>query len=265
MSNIKDLILKRKNEFERSLPAYIKFENFCKAALLDISQNESLLESTQVSVLRSLVCAAQLGLMPSAITGEAYLVPYRNKKTHEYECKLIIGYKGFLKLLYQNKNIVSLEAETVFVNDEFYCEYGTNKKLIHKPAIKDRGEPVCYYSIVYFKGQYNQSAFKMMTIDEINEIMTMSQSSNSKMSPWQNNFNEMAKKTVIRRHMKLLPIVYEDYELSSKMQSAITIDEMSDIDLQPAVDVDIEDKLLTAEPKKVLADSLAREITNEAN
>ena len=77
--------------------------------------------------------------------GEAFLLPFSNKG--KLECSFQIGYKGLLNLAYRNPQMQIIQAEEVYMNDVFEYELGLNPKLIHKPALKERGELKCFYAV----------------------------------------------------------------------------------------------------------------------
>ena len=43
-------------------------------------------------------------------------------------------------MVYRNDNIQTVQAQCVYENDVFEYELGLEPKLVHKPAIKDKGE-----------------------------------------------------------------------------------------------------------------------------
>src|SRR5690348_17232438 len=70
----------------------IKPDTLIRLAVFEFSQNEWLRRCTPESVYGSLILAAQIGLEPGGIKGEAYLVPFKGK------CTLIPGWRGLVKL-----------------------------------------------------------------------------------------------------------------------------------------------------------------------
>ena len=115
-----------------------------------------------MSFLGALMNAAQLGLEPNTPLGQAYLIPYRNKG--KLECQFQIGYKGLIDMVYRNENIQTVQAQCVYENDDFQYELGLDPKLVHKPALKDRGTPektVLYENLIKtcFQQKYGQKRF----------------------------------------------------------------------------------------------------------
>lgn len=96
-------------------------------------------------------------------------------------------------------------------------EYGLNPKLIHRPATSDRGEPVYFYGL--FKTQNGGYGYSCMSKEDMDSFArTYSKAFGSSYSPWQTNYEEMAKKTVIKQALKYAPI-------STEFQRALSTDE----------------------------------------
>ena len=148
--------------------------------------------------------AAQLGLEPNTPLGEAYLIPFRNHGT--LECQFQVGYKGMISLAHRSGLYV--QAHEVHENDEFDVEYGLDPKLVHKPVFKDRGNVVAYYGM--WKDKDGNFGFEVMSREDIeSHARKYSQSYGKGFSPWKTNFDEMAKKTVIKKALKYAPLTTE--------------------------------------------------------
>ncbi len=77
---IKDWIKAMEPEIKKALPSVITPERFTRMALTAISVNPKLAECTPQSFMGALMNAAQLGLEPNTPLGQAYLIPYENKR-----------------------------------------------------------------------------------------------------------------------------------------------------------------------------------------
>ena len=193
-------------EIKKALPSVITPERFTRMVLSAISVNPKLASCTPKSFLGAMMSAAQLGLEPNTPLGQAYLIPYNNKGTLEVQFQ--IGYKGLLDLAYRSGEVDIIQAHIVYENDTFECEYGLNPTLKHIPADSKKGEPVKVYAV--FRTKTGGFGFEVMSMDEIREhAAKYSQTYGSKYSPWTNNFEEMAKKTVLKKVLKYAPIKSE--------------------------------------------------------
>jgi len=200
---MKDYVTVMMPEIKKALPNTITPERFSRIVLSAISNNKQLQQCTPNSFLAGMMNAAQLGLEPNTPLGQAYLIPYKNKGT--LEAQFQIGYKGLIDLAYRSGQVKTIYAEEVYENDEFEYELGLEPKLVHKPAIKDRGEVIYYYAV--FKLVNGGEGFTVMSKEDITRHMNrFSKAANAGFSPWQTNFSEMAKKTVIKKVLKYAPL-----------------------------------------------------------
>lgn len=202
---IKDYITVMKPEIAKALPSTITPERFTRIALSAVSNSPELASCNPKSFLASLMNSAQLGLEPNSPLGMAYILPFRNHGT--MECQYIIGYLGYIELAHRAGT--SVTAETVYENDEFEYELGLNPKLVHKPAMKDRGEPIAYYA-TWKNADMKAEGFTVMSKEDIeNHAKRYSKSYNSSFSPWRTSFESMAKKTVLKQALKYAPLASE--------------------------------------------------------
>lgn len=189
---------------KEALPKHLDIDRFTRIAVTQLRTNPTLRECTVPSLLAAIMQCAQLGLEPGLL-GHAYLVPFNNRKAGVKEVQFVIGYKGLIDLARRSGNIESIAAHEVCENDEFIFEYGLEEKLVHRPALTNRGKPYLYYAYAKFKGGGHQ--VEVMPIEDIEKIRLRSKARDN--GPWQTDYDEMAKKTVIRRLAKYLPISIE--------------------------------------------------------
>lgn len=201
--SIQDLIKAMEPEIKRALPQVITPERFTRMALSALNSTPKLKECSQMSFLGALMNAAQLGLEPNTPLGQAYLIPYRNKG--QMECQFQIGYKGLIDMVYRNEDIQTVQSQCVYENDEFEYELGLEPKLVHKPALKDRGDLILVYAL--WKSKNGGYGFEVMSKEDIDaHARKFSQSFGSSYSPWKTNYEEMTKKTVIKKCLKYAPL-----------------------------------------------------------
>lgn len=203
LTNLKTIV----PHMQKILPKHLTAERMLNIGLVAASKNPMLLECEPISVLRCMMQASTLGLEPDTPLGLSYLVPFRNHKTGKYECQLITGYRGLIDLARRSGNIESIEAHCVFDTDEFDFELGLTPKLKHRPSLFNESKRnfIAAYAIAKLVGGGVQ--FEVMSVNDIEEIRLRSKA--SKHGPWVTDYNEMAKKTVIRRLSKYLPLSTE--------------------------------------------------------
>lgn len=188
---------------QKALPSVITPERFTRMVLSALSSTPKLAECSPQSFLAAMMTAAQLGVEPNTALGQAYLLPYRNHG--QMECQFQLGYKGLIDLAYRSGEVSVIQAHTVYENDVFEYELGMDPKLRHVPAKADRGEAVAYYAM--FKTKDGGYGFEVMSVDDVQRhAQRYSKSYGSGSSPWRSNFDEMAKKTVLKRALKYAPL-----------------------------------------------------------
>lgn len=182
------------------LPAHLNPDRLIKIAITAAAKNPKILDCDRESIMLSVMQAAELGLEPGGALGEGYLVPYGRT------CQFIPGYRGLISLARRSGQIVSIEAHEVYEQDEFTVEFGLDPKLIHRPTLKsERGDVVAFYAVARIVGGGVQ--YDYMTRADVDAIRKRSRAGSS--GPWVTDYNEMGKKTVIRRLFKTLPVSVE--------------------------------------------------------
>lgn len=190
-------------QIEKALPSVITPERFTRMVLTAISSTPKLRDCTPKSFLGAMMAAAQLGVEPNTPLGQAYIIPYNNH--NKLEAQFQLGYKGLIDLAYRSGEVEVVQAHVVYANDEFHYEYGLDPKLIHKPATKERGDAIAVYAM--FKTKAGGFGFEVMSMDDVKvHAMRYSKSYSASTSPWKTNFEEMAKKTVLKRALKYAPL-----------------------------------------------------------
>lgn len=200
-TTMQDYIKKMQGEIAKALPSVLTPERFTRITLSALSTNAKLAETTPKSFLGAMMTAAQLGLEPNTPLGQAYLIPFRNHGV--LECQFQLGYKGMIDLAYRSGDVSTIQAHTVYANDEFEYELGLEPKLRHVPAKSDRGDPVFFYAV--FRTKDSGYGFDVMSVDDVRAHAKKYSKAYSN-GPWQTNFEEMAKKTVLKRVLKYAPL-----------------------------------------------------------
>lgn len=206
VKNMQQLVLSMQDKIKKALPSVLTGERFSRMILTAMSSTPQLQQCTPKSFLGAMMQAAQLGVEPNTPLGQAYLIPYKNKGT--LECSFQLGYKGLIDLAYRSGEVKDIQAHEVHENDVFEYELGLEPKLKHVPAISNRGPVIMYYAVFHTKdGGYG---FEVMSAEDIREhAKKYSKAYSSGYSPWTINFDEMAKKTVLKKCLKYAPLKTE--------------------------------------------------------
>ena len=220
-------------QFTSMLPSTIKPERFQSMVLTAVNTNPKLMACDPLSVVASALQSAQLGLEPNTPLGQAYLIPYEERKmvngvwqTVRTVCNFQVGYRGLITLAFNSGELQSLDAQEVYANDDFDFNYGLNMTLKHIPATHNRkqpGEKPTHYYAVY-KLKNGGQGMAVMTYEDVLEhakkfSKTYSKKTGKFSGPWADNFDAMAKKTVLLKLMKYMPMAVD-----SPLARAATVD-----------------------------------------
>lgn len=198
---IQDYIKKMDSEIAKAVPSVITPERFTRIALSALSSNPRLQECSPKSFLGAMMTAAQLGMEPNTPLGQAYLIPFRNRGV--MECQFQLGYKGLIDLAYRSGEVSTIQSHVVYENDDFEYSFGLEPTLKHIPATTERGNPIFFYAV--FRTKDGGYGFEVMSVDEVrNHAKKFSKSYEN--GPWQTNFEEMGKKTVLKKALKYAPL-----------------------------------------------------------
>lgn len=210
---------KTQHQIARALPKHMTAERLTRIATTEIRKTPMLAKCDPVTLLGAVMQCAQLGLEPGGALGHAYLVPFQNRKMNTVDVQFIVGYRGMIDLARRSGQIVSLEARTVHKSDHFRVTLGLDSNLEHVPDwdAADRGPMTFVYAVAKLKGGGVQ--FEVMSRTEVERVRAQSRASSS--GPWVTHFDEMAKKTVIRRLFKYLPV-------SIELATAVALDEATE-------------------------------------
>lgn len=218
------MIEKLKPQMALALPKHLNPDRMARIMLTELRRVPKLADCSRDSLLGALMACSQLGLEPGNGLGHAYLLPFDKRakvggqwQTVSVDCQLIIGYRGMIDLARRSGQIVSLSARSVHVGDTFSYRFGLDETIEHVPSEGERGVLTHVYAVAKLKDGGVQ--FEVMTRAEIEKVRAQSKAKDS--GPWVTHFEEMAKKTVIRRLFKYLPV-------SIEMARAVTMDEQAD-------------------------------------
>jgi len=202
LANLRGLLERAKPKLAAVTPKHLTAERLIRIALVATSRQPRLLDCSPQSLLRCVMDAGQLGLVPGQLHGGAHLVPFKNRQTGCMEATLIPDYRGLIKLARQSAEIESVEAHVVHQKDGFEARYGLRPTLDHAPSLADDPGPVvACYAIARFKSGAAQ--FDLMTLKELEAIRQRSRAAEA--GPWVTDTEEMYRKTVVKRLCKYLP------------------------------------------------------------
>lgn len=205
------------------------FDRWKTVALHALAQNQRVLkECSVISIIEAIRESAAMNLSPTGLLGEGWIIPYKGVATFRP------GYRGLLKLLRNSGQIRRTDAQVVYMADEFDLLLGTDPQIIHRPflfgekssdgeLLGDRGDYRGVYGWVEMAT--GEKVIEWMAWADVDVVRRRSQAvAQGKDSPWDDFAGEMARKTVLRRLLKRLPL-----ETMPQVAHAVTADEQADI------------------------------------
>ncbi len=178
-------------------PKYVNIGKLGALAIEALMRNPMLAQCSPVSVLKFCKACAEAGT-DRVGAGGMWAVPFRNKQGG-YDMQAIPDWRLMVEKARLAGVIKHASAEVVHERDAFEFERGLNPRLVHKPVLADPGPVVAAYC-VYTLADGSRD-FAVMTRSEVDGIRGRSKAGQS--GPWVTDFAEMAKKTVIRRALKI--------------------------------------------------------------
>lgn len=242
------------------LPRHIDPERVIKIAMNVYLNKPELQACTPVSMIKATIQCAELGLEPSPLLGEAWFLPFENKKKVKdgnvwkemkvLEVQLLPGYVGLIKLGKQTGDVSDIYAVVVDECDRtpefdatgrliagFHREEGTDRRIRHVPRMDQMtGKLYAVYGVVKFKDGTNH--FEVLTKADVEAIRARSKAKDN--GPWVTDYNAMAKKTAIKQALKTVPKSPERPALADALRASTSVD------LGEAFSSDLSDKFTDA-------------------
>lgn len=209
MATLKNYMKRLQPSIAAVLPKHMTAERMIKIVQVAASTNNALLKCSLSSIASCVVTSSQMGLEPNTPLHHAYIIPYGTTAT------LIIGYQGLIELARRSGNISKIEAVAVHEGDVFKYTRGLHPDIIHEPNMELPPKP--YLKAVYAVATLTDGSqqFEVMSRAEAEAIRGRSKA--GKNGPWVTDYEEMAKKTVVRRLCKMLP-------MSIELANAVSVD-----------------------------------------
>jgi len=261
VATIRDLLQRSQSQIALALPKYMSADRMTRLAMTSILRNPKLLECDPLTLVGAVIQCAQLGLEPGSNFG-AHLVPFWNTKAGKRDVQVIPDYRGLMGLARNSEQISTIDAHAVYEQDHFEFAYGKDPDLVHVPRLsKDRGEIKYFYAVARLKdGGVQFVVLGKWEVDEIRDRYSRAAGD----GPWVTNYEEMGKKSCIRRLVDYLPARIELLTaagLEAKAEQGIPQDLGALLDTQ---EEKVEKALESAKPMGAVA-GLVQELKEKQN
>ena len=202
--------------FTAALPSHIDTRTFMAAVRAALP---SLDRCTPASLLQAFLTCARFGLVPD---GRHAVV-----KREGALAVFVPMYQGYVDLMYRSGRVGSVHVELIHAGDEWNFEptAPAPNDFTHKPALTktraERGEPILAYAFCWLEGGA-RSQVVMLTREDAEEIRDEYSSAYQKAkqagrtdSFWHTHFNDMWRKSALRRLHKVVPMSAEIVQLGN--------------------------------------------------
>lgn len=202
-------------QFADALPEHIKPERFKRVVMTAVLSDPDILRADRKSLLEASIRAAQDGLLPDKREG-AFVVFNTNTGTREdpnwvkqVQWMPMIG--GIVKKMHQSGDVAMVTAKVVYENDEYEMWVDDEGEHVrHRPA-ENPNHDVVRQVFAMVKTKEGAVYVEPLTPRDIEKIRSVSRSKDK--GPWVQWWEEMAKKSAIRRLAKRLHLSPEIHDL----------------------------------------------------
>lgn len=221
LQKFRELLWRNNKQISSVLPAHVDAKRMMGTLMAEVRKDPNLLECDPRTVIGAMVEASRLGLEIGGTLGHAYMMAIKPRdSTKPRTAQLVIGYRGMIDLARRSGAVVSIEARLVHEGDSFRYQLGLHPDIEHIPTDRRPGPVTHAYAVARLVGGGVQfEVISRATIDEMQEAAALKDRYRS--GPWFTNPGEMAKKSVVRKLFKFLPI-------SVDVQRGVALDEAGD-------------------------------------
>ncbi len=203
------------DQLKMALPSHVSVDKFHRVTMTAIQSTPALLDADRRSLFGAITKAAQDGLLPDGREGA--LVIFNGKAGKQVQWMPMVA--GILKKVRQSGELASIDAQLVHEADGFTYRPGLDDSPVHEPDwFGERGKVVGAYAVARLK---NGAAFvEIMNRQQIEQVRNVSRAKDN--GPWAAWWGEMARKTVMRRLAKRLPMstdIEAEFERDDTMQA----------------------------------------------
>jgi recombination protein RecT len=224
-------------ELKRIAPKYISLSRLTSLAIEATQRNQLLAKCSPMSVLNFCKKCSEWGT-DRVGAGGVWPVPFWNKNAGCYDMTPIPDWRLLIEKCKKAKAITDAYADAVHEKDHFDYERGTSPALSHKPARGNRGkltEVYCVYALPDGSKNFVVMDFETEIVPIRNRSKAWQAWIDKKYScPWVTDEDEMSKKTVVKRTMKLFEGASP--ELTAMIASDNTVHGVSDLEILPPMD-----------------------------
>lgn len=209
-----------------------------------VAVNPALQECDAGTILAGALLGESLKLSPSPNLGQYYLVPFKNKRQQTMTAQFVLGYKGYIQLALRSGQYKDLDVMVIKQGEYMGKDPETGKarfKFIEDDDVRDALPTIGYMAYFEYLNGFRKVLYwskeKMMTHADIYspafsrkgyENLLAGNVQQSEMwkysSFWYKNFDDMAKKTMLRQLISRWGVMSVDMQTALEHDDTITHD-----------------------------------------
>lgn len=257
MKNMQNL----KAIFDDVIPGRGSSKAFMARAFVYAQHNPKILNCSEKSLMNALLCCAQTGLVLDPRGNMAHIIPY-NVRGKGLTANLIIGYQGYIDLMYRCADVVDVRPEIVYQGDEFDYDLGTDPVIVHRRnwlKLRNDGKgapieiPEAAYCVLTFKnGMKKFEVMHKWDIEGIRDSVKYYDPEDDS-HIWNKHWRSMWKKTVIRAMVKYVPHTPE-------IAFTLDMDRRAGDGLEQEPDLNVAEEIKSAEQVETKTEALNSQI-----
>lgn len=246
------------------LPGRGSVKSFMGRAFIYAQHKPDILNCNEKSLMNALLCCAQTGLALDPRGNMAHIIPYWSNKEGCKIANLIIGYQGYIDLMYRCAKVVDVNPQIVYQGDDFDYDLGTNAHIVHRPhwlnlRSDGKGAPVevaeaAYCILTFENGMKKFEVMHKYDIERIRDTVKY-YDPNDAGHMWNKHWRSMWKKTVIRAMVKYVPHAPE-------MAFTLDMDRRAGEGLEQKPDVGIAEEIKQANTVPTKAQALEEQLVS---
>ena len=238
------------------------YNGFVTAIVSAVQTNKDLAQCTNQSILSAALLGQTLKLSPSPQLGQYYMVAYENKGVKEACFQL--GFKGYLQLAmrsgqYRKINVVDVKEGELIGYDPFTEEHSFAP--ITDPVKRAEADVIGYFAYFELNNGYRKELYwtkeqMQAHAKQYSKGYKSDITKGTSYTFWSKNFNEMAKKTMLRQLISKWGIMSMEFQTAYNGDQSVVREDGSFDYVDNTVDIEtVEADVIESANKKPIVEN----------
>lgn len=224
-------------------------------SVISLAGNDpKIMECEPRSLFNACLAAASMRLPISKELGMAHIIPFKNNAKRITEAQIQLGWRAYIQLAQRSGEYKTIAASPVYEGQLTSSDPLRGNVYDFKPEARISDKILGYASLFVLRNGFEKDMY--MTMDELEaHAKRYSQAYKSNFGAWKDNFDAMAKKTVLKLLIKNFG------PMSIDMQKAVAVDQaiVKDGDKYEYIDGELADVNATEDQKQAIIDAHKQE------